>query len=812
MVEPFKGLRVVELGSTQASAQASQLFADFGAEVIMVEPRGGSPLRAEAAFPFWARGKKSVVLDLESGDDVARLQDLLRGADLLIETCPAGLLERIGLGHEALARENPGLIHGTITGFGADSPYAALPLDEQVVQACTGIFRTFARMTPTPERPPYVSVPFATHSAVQALLHGMLAALHERTRSGLGQHVETNFLLAFLTLDSWMWYEYAITKRFPDAMAPAPSFDAQGRPCHHLMMRLLVAPTADGHWLQFAATAPRLFKAKLNALGLGWMFTDPEWSAVPMFDSPDKFMNLWTRMIEATRAKTLAEWQAIFDTDPDVFAEQFRTAADVLDHPQLVHDGLSIVQDDPQFGPVKQPGALIRAMSTPARPGTAPALDADRLQLLTKGWSLPALPRPAPSTPAPRGLPLEGVTIVELCSMFAAPGGPALLTELGARVIKIEPPAGDPIRNIASLPEVAGIRPMLGKESICIDLTKPEGRDLVRDLCRDADVVVQSYRAGAIERLGLDYEAIRAINPDVIYLNASGYGIDGPFGRRPAYAPSIGAAGGFSMTNLGIAELGDADMPLAKVQDLSRRLGGAGTTDMAQADGVACNVVATAILFGLVARDLGAGGQDLRTSMLNSASHSVSGFSVRWPGSPTPAMVDPGLWGTGALHRIYQAAQGYVFLSASREGAWERLVAVLGDGALATDARFATAAARQANDGELIAALEQAFAGRPAAQWQAEGLRQGLGLVQVCDRPIQANLFDTEMGEQHHLMVDIVHPTWGELPRQAPHVTLSRSAVQTPTAVMAGEQTDLVLTKAGKADEIPHLRETGVVC
>jgi len=334
----------------------------------------------------------------------------------------------------------------------------------------------------------------------------------------------------------------------------------------------------------------------------------------------------------------------------------------------------------------------------------------------------------------------------------------------------------------------------------------------VRDLCRNADVVVQSYRAGAIKRLGLDYEAIRAINPDVIYLNASGYGIDGPFGGRPAYAPSIGAAGGFSMTNLGIAELGDADMPLANVQDLSRRLGGAGTTDMAQADGVACNVVATAILFGLVARDLGAGGQDLRTSMLNSASHSISGFSVRWPGSPTPAMVDPGLWGTGALHRVYPSAQGYVFLSATDAGGWERLVAVLGDQALATDPRFATATARHANDAELTTALEQAFASRPAAQWQAEGLRHGLGLVQVCDRPIQAHLFDTEMGEQHHLMVEIVHPTWGELPRQAPHVTLSRSAVQAPTAVMAGEQTDLVLTKAGKADEIAHLRETGVVC
>src|SRR4029078_12524825 len=169
----------------------------------------------------------------------------LRGADLLIESCQPGQLDRLGLGYDTLARDNPRLIQGSITAFGPDSPYASLPLDEQVVQAKTGVFRSFVRMTRTPERPPYVTVPFATHAATQALLHGLLAALHERTRSGLGQRVETNLLLAFLTLDSWMWDEHAITKRFPDAMTATPAFDAQGRPGHHIMMRLLVAPSAD---------------------------------------------------------------------------------------------------------------------------------------------------------------------------------------------------------------------------------------------------------------------------------------------------------------------------------------------------------------------------------------------------------------------------------------------------------------------------------------------------------------------------------------------------------------------------------------
>lgn len=808
---PFEGLRVVELGDAQCVAQAGQFLADFGAEVIMVEPRGGSPLRGQAAFPFWARGKRSVVLDLDSPADVAELRKLIAGADVLLESCRPGELERLGLTYEQLAGENPGLVHGSITAFGKDSPYASLPLDEQVVQAVSGMFKIFRRMSSHPDRPPYVSVPFATHAATHAVLHGILAALHERTRSGLGQLVETNLVLAFLTLDSWMWFEHSIAKKFPDAVNPAPNFDAQGRPQHHLTMRLLVAPTKDGHWMQFAATAQRLFIAKLKGLGLGWMLEDPEWAGIPMFSDPDKFMDLWTRMINALRGRTLAEWQTSFEADPDLFAEQFRTCSTLLDHPQLLHDGFTITLDDPERGPVRQPGALIRAAKTPAVFRPAPRLDADRAAVLGQGWSRPALPRPAPAGQAPRGLSLEGVTIVEFCSMFAAPGGPAMLVEFGARVIKVEPPEGDPIRNISGLPEVAGIRPMLGKDSICIDLTKEEGRQLARDLCRDADVVIQSYRAGAIERLGLDYKSIKAINPDIVYINASGYGTDGPYGHRPAYAPSIGAAAAFSTTNMGMSGATPPDMTLAEVQDIARRLGGAGTADMAQADGVACNVAATAIMLGLLARDFGCGGQELWTSMLNSGSHMMSGFTVTWPGAPAPAMVDTALTGTSALSRIYPGADGSVLVKITDEAGWTALVEALGDSTLAADARFATAQDRAANDAALQAELTRVLATRPAAEWEREGIARGIGLVEAINQPSQVRFLDTDFGDVHHLKVDVVDPTWGELPRQAPHVVFSRSAVQAKPAVTAGQQTDEVLTRAGMADRIEQLRADGVV-
>ncbi|HET9628174.1 MAG TPA: CoA transferase [Novosphingobium sp.] len=811
MVEPFKGLRVVELCATQAVAQVTQLLADFGAEVVMIEAPGGSPLRQETAFPFWARGKKSVVLDLENEADRGELAKLLHSADVLVEACPVGQLEAWGLGHESLIAANPRLVHGSITPFGPDSPYSGLPFHDDLVQARIGLFSSFFRMARNPKRPPFVSPPFSTHAATHAMNHGLFSALMEREHSGRGQHVDARNALAFYTIDSWQWSEHAIAKRFPDAMVIVPSYDDEGRPRNHLAMRLLVAPTADGHWLQFAATAPRLFRAKMKALGLDWMFDDPEWAEVPMFETAEKFMDLWVRMVEATRTKTMAEWLAIFDADPDVFAEEFRPYDTVLDHPQLVHDGFSVVLEDPENGPVRQPGPLIKADRTPAQLRPAPRLDADRGQVLGQGWSTPAVPCPEPTAPAPRGLPLEGVTIVELCSMYAAPGGPALLAELGARVIKVEPPEGDPIRHIAALPEVSGIRPMLGKESICIDLTKEAGRQLARDLCRDADVVVQSFRAGAVQRLGLDYEAIRQINPDVVYLNACGYGIDGPYGHRPAYAPSIGAAAGFAMINLGMGGEESSDLPFEQILDIARRLSSAGTTNMAQADGAACNGVATGIMFGLYARARGAGGQQLGTSMLNTGSHMMSGFTVTWPGAPAPLLVDEGHTGVRALRRTYAAKSGYVMVVAKTEAEWHGIAEALGAPELAADPRFATFAARDANDAALTAALGELFKARSAQEWEQTFVALRLGVIQVAEEQAESVALDTPFGEQHHLAAVVEDPTWGELPRLVPHVAFSRSTTRIEPAVLAGQQTDQVLTLAGMADRIEQLRADGVV-
>src|SRR5262249_32725043 len=123
-VRPLSGLRVLDLSTTPAGAQASQTLADFGAEVVQVEPPGGSWLRASPGHAFVGRGKRSIVLDYASDADRAMARTLALGADVVIETFRPGVVERLGLGYEDIAVANPGVVYGSVTAWGRSGPYA----------------------------------------------------------------------------------------------------------------------------------------------------------------------------------------------------------------------------------------------------------------------------------------------------------------------------------------------------------------------------------------------------------------------------------------------------------------------------------------------------------------------------------------------------------------------------------------------------------------------------------------------------------------------------------------------------------------
>ena len=587
------------------------------------------------------------------------------------------------------------------------------------------------------------------------------------------------------------------------------------------MYALLVAATKDGTWLQFAQSAPHLTQAFLAELDLADEVREPKWAGFPDLPTPELRLEWWEKMLAKVGERSLAEWEAVFDRNSNVFGEQFRTPDEALAHPQLVHEGRVVTVEDPDLGPVRQPSTLVHAGGRPLTEiRRAPRLGehAAEIRRLAASAVRPGARQGVGGTgasgagPASRACPLAGVTVLELGGMFAAPFGATVLADLGARVIKVEPLDGDAIRQMMAFPEAGGGKVLQGKESIALDIRTHEGLAIVHEIARRCDVVLQCYRAGVAARIGIDEAALKAVNPALVYLNAPGYGIDGPYGGKPAYAPSIGAASGVSLTD---APLGGA-RPETHEQLLSgaRNLRAGGTVPAVQSDGIAALGVASGLLLGLYARQRGITMTDLTTTMLGSCTQALIGRNTGYQGRQPLSRVDDEFRGLGPLYRMYRAADGWVFLAAPAGRDWPALAAGsavrAGYGSLA-DERFATEASRAANAAALTAALEAIFVTRAKDEWEAELTAADVGCVAVAQVNAEWRMQDDEFYQAGYA-VDAVSPIFDEHRRAAPLNRFSRSATKPESGCRLGQHTDALLRELGYDDEqIAGLRKRDVV-
>ncbi|MBJ7336509.1 CoA transferase [Mycolicibacterium sp.] len=801
---PLAGICVVDVQCTLPGAMATQFLADCGAEVIMVEPPGGSPLRQLPAWPMLGRGKRSIELDLTSDAGRRSLLDLIADADVTVETTRPGR-SRTSLTDDELQQHFPTLIAASISGWGAAGPWRDLKGYEGLVMAKSGLMNATRRMH-TPPRPGFISVPFASYSAAHTAVHGILSALYERDSSGLGQRVHADLLRGVSAIDTWNWFGELVFLRWPDAYEGIEAWSEDGTPRSPMLLALMTAPTKDGHWLQFAQVSPSLFQAMLDEFGVLPLLADPKWEGFPHMKTPALWREFWGILIEKVRERTLAQWQQVFIDRPDISAEIFRQGPAVLDHPQLVHDGRVITLDDAALGPVRQPSTLIHHDDAPLlTPVAAPVLN----DYVKPTHRRPTAP-PDRRVVVPTEPPLRGVTIVEFGEMFASPYGSSLLADLGARVIKIESIEGDGIRSLLPFPEASGAKAMQGKESVQIDLHTPEGRDAVHRLITHADIVLQSFRAGAAERFGIDESTLRAINPGLIYLNAPGYGTSGPFANRPAYAPSIGAAAGLALTN--VPDAADATTTLAGVMATAPRLTTATATPEVQGDGLAALCVASAMLVGLLARQRHGSACHFTTTMIASMTHVLADWVIDYPGRPDAPKVDSEGAGYGALYRQYECADGWVFLAAPGAREWEPLATALQDHVdLAGDARFATAKLRAEHDLELRDALATIFAKKSAAQWETLLTRSDVGCVAVhMEAPSRQLQCVDELVAEY--TVEATSPIFDQHLRLGPSTKLSRSDTDPRGGCSAGQHTTAVLTEFGYGEaELATLRRHGVI-
>ncbi len=806
---PLVGLKVLDFSTTPAGAHASQLLADFGAEVVQVEQPGGSLLRKLPSYPFMARGKKSIELDLKNSSDQAVARELAAGCDILIETFRPGVIERFGLGYGELSKLNSGLIHTSITGFGHIGPYANVKGYEALVLAKVGGQAMSGGMV-TREGPAHVSVPFATYAASQTALQGIFAALHERERSGLGQRVDASLIQALSGLGPWNWYLRVVTDKFPDAFIPQEPFSENNVPTSGMFFMLLIALTSDGHWLQFSQVQPKLFKAMIKAMGLSWIFEDSKFKTAPMFETEELRVEFWELLINVTKQKSLAQWQAIMEDDHDVWAETFRRGSGLLDHPQIKHLGVVIEVNDTEKGKVRQIGALAKLAKTPAVINVgAPTLNQHGSELRSSPWAVRAAHG---AKVAGKQLALDGVTVLELGTFYAGPFGSNMLADLGARVIKVEPLEGDPMRNILPFPEVGAAKVMQGKDCIAVDVGSDEGRAIVYELARRSDIVLQSFRAGVAKRQGVDEVSLREINPNIIYLNAPGYGIDGPCGDRPAYAPTIGAGSGIAMRNVGSLVPERPDLSIAEIRAGGVALTSA-TAEYAQADGIAALSVGTAMLLGLVVRNRTGIAQEMLTTMLTSAAHLLSDDMVEYANRPPTQQADTELYGFGARYRMYKCSDGWIFLAAPQENEWSSLVSSMaGHVQLADDPRFVDEVARVANDTALAEILSKTFVTNTCGYWQALLLSGDVGVMTIDNGPPEKCYMVDDLADQSQFAVQVEHPIFGHHLRMAPLVRLSRSGgVANPSKLLGADTTKVLHEINYSDDQIDDLRKNNRV-
>ncbi|MDB5861679.1 MAG: L-carnitine dehydratase/bile acid-inducible protein [Ramlibacter sp.] len=298
---------------------------------------------------------------------------------------------------------------------------------------------------------------------------------------------------------------------------------------------------------------------------------------------------------------------------------------------------------------------------------------------------------------------LAGVTVLDFSQVGAGPTCGMLLGDLGADVFKVEAPAGDIGRKLGPPwqhgESVVSMSFNRNKRSIAIDLKKPEGPALVRRMAKTADVVLESFRPGVMERLGIGYEALRELNQRLVFCSVSAYGQTGPWRDKPGVDGIIQAVSGL------MSNIGDGDSPPMKV--------------LAPAADMTTGFLATAaVLAALRVRDTTGEGQQLDMSLYNSAvmlqqsavaSYLSSGEKPARTGSAAPY---------SAPNEAYPTKDGWIMIAAYHDDRWQAFCELLGEPALATDERFATNVKRVANRGALMRELTRLLAGHTSQQWQ----------------------------------------------------------------------------------------------
>jgi crotonobetainyl-CoA:carnitine CoA-transferase CaiB-like acyl-CoA transferase len=591
------GIRVIEMADEQAE-YCGLTLAGLGADVVKVEPPGGNPTRRigpfyqdredpERSLFFWQynRGKRSIVLDLRQRDDRERFRSLVATADILLESTPRGELDAAGLGIHALMQEFPALIVARTSPFGDDGPWAGFKASDLIHLALGGVMMNCG-YDPAPggayDLPPIAPQMWhAYHVAGEQLSVAIIAALLYRWRTGKGQYLSCAVHEAVaksteVDLMTWVMRRSLVQRQTcrhaREGVTPHPS----------------IVHTKDGRWVMAnlgtrpgdtAQLAGLMEKYGMEA-GL-----DPEKATVPTSgrfvpgtgpstQKRDHAMEAVQRFVRAFTYENIP-WREAQEAgmlwaplrkphenamDPHWLARQ--SCADV-EHPEL---GRSFRYATSKWLATRTAWSVGRR---------APLLNEDaKTVFLPREKDVPAIAPPArPAvgeglSPHGKPFPLGKIRILDFTWFLASAGGTRFLAAFGAESIKVElkshpdtrmaamaPVGGRAARDAATGPLRGVTDPDMGgqfnnknpgKRGISLNVRHPRGLEIARRLVAMSDIVAEGFSPGVLDNWGLGYDALRAIKPDIIYVQQSGMGAQGMYGRFRTVGPIANSFSGLS--------------------------------------------------------------------------------------------------------------------------------------------------------------------------------------------------------------------------------------------------------------------------
>jgi crotonobetainyl-CoA:carnitine CoA-transferase CaiB-like acyl-CoA transferase len=800
----LEGVKVLELGTMVSAAHATKLMADLGADVIKVEEPHGDPARQRGPFPggvmdpeksglflYLNTNKRGVTLDLRSQQ--AELHRLVRWADILVHNYPHQAMAERGIAYDLFRELNPRLVMCSVTPFGLTGPHRDYHAHELTVAHAGGWAWLSPGASDRPDLPPLKA--FGQQCDFQGGFAAATATLAAYTRSlstGVGEHIDLSvqaFIASFLE-QAIVYYSYLgrVASRLGQRyMYPWGMYECQDG------LIFLVCPEED-QW-------ERLVELMGKPEWTTWDIFSGRTNRIKNQDALRVYVEEWTRhwkvedLFHAGQARRLC------------FAPVL-TMAGLARQEQLRVRNFFVEVTHPRAGTITQFGApylLHEPWWQIRRP--APLLGEHNDEVLhEQSLSIsaqPAVPNSQPRTPNTQ-LPLAGLRVADFSWVWAGPYCTMHLAYLGAEVIKIESQAHlDLMRRLPIAPK--GVKPSYdasgpfnqwnqSKKSIRLNLRKEEGLALAKQLIQQCDVVIDNFATGVMDDMGLGYEELRKLKPELIVVSISGYGHTGPLKEYMGYGPAIPPLTGLS------ALTGYLDGP---PQELGVSIG----------DPNAGITAATAICAALAARQRTGHGQYIDVALWSAATvlaaegwmeYAMNGTEPPRQGNRDVQM---------APHNCFrcQGEDAWVAIACGSEEEWRALCRAMDQPQLADDPRFRTARDRKANEDE----LEQLITAwtTPQDRWELTRTLQAVSVAafpsmsskdlvedaSLNERGFFARLPHAQVGTQTHAGIPWI-------------LTNAPNGVRSP-APLLGQHTDEVLRDVlGYSDEdIARLREQQIL-